>query len=188
MITYPVPKIDIEIGDVIVFDGDGLLFKCLTKGLSCVDPYYKTLVEDAKTKKRTAPWHVGIITLYRKYEGFILTEATGEGIQNNPINIYDPSYYTIYPWFKESLDKHNVLAWVTNYVGKPYDVKKYIWTIIGVIAEKKFHKNFGDWKNDSYLCWEVLTEFCSDFGQPIVNDEKTYTISDIMQSLNGVKK
>lgn len=174
MIIYNPIKTDIRIGDQVVFDGDGLLFKVLSVILSWLDPYYKSL--------NPKPWHVGFISRYDLDEGWIICEATGEGVQENPLSMYNPEYYQIYRWL-DNVDNLKVYQFVNEHLGCKYDNMAYVWVTIATMANKVLGLNLGRWQNNSMMCWELLECFNEYMGKPFTKDYRTITISDICKAL-----
>lgn len=175
MILYNPVKTDIRIGDPVVFDGEGILFKVLSFLLASIDVDYRRL--------NPKPWHVGFISRYDLDQGWMIYEATGNGVQENPLSIYDPEYYQIYHWFDEPLDVVKVNLWVDSHLGCKYDNLAYVWVTIATLANKVLGLNLGRWQNNSFMCWELLESFCEAMGKPFSKDYRTITISDIMRAL-----
>lgn len=165
---------DIKIGDIVVFDGDKLLFKILSTALSWFDPYYKSL--------NPRPWHVGFISRYDLDDGWIICEATGNGVQENPLRIYDSRYYQIYHWL-DNVDNLKVYQFVNEHLGCKYDNLAYVWVTIATLANKLLRLNIGRWQNNSMMCWELCESFFEWMGKPFSKQYRTITISDIVKAL-----
>jgi hypothetical protein len=178
MIIYNVIKTDIREGDIVVFQGDGLLFKVLSTALAWFDPYYQSTPKPRK-------WHVGVISRYDLEDGWMVLEATGSGVQENPLYIYDPQYYQIYHWFDTVIDPVKRNEFLRNNLGKKYDSLAYVWVIIATLANRLLGLNIGRWQNNNMLCWEVLESFDEYMGKPMYKDYRTITISDILKALEG---
>jgi hypothetical protein len=168
----------IQVGTQVVFSGDGLLFKVLSTALGWVDKDYRRL--------SPRPWHVGFVSRWHPTLGWMICEATGKGVQENPLAIYDPRYYGLYKWFEKPLNQDSISIFLQQYLGLPYDgFWGYIWITIATLFNKIFHKNIGVWKDDRLLCWELFEEFDEFMEKPICKFNQTSTISDIMKALNG---
>jgi hypothetical protein len=171
-------KIDydqIEVGTQVLFDGEGILFETLSTALAVFDTDYR------KTHPRK--WHVGFISRWHPTLGWMICEATGKGVQENPLAIYDSRYYSLYKWHEKPLDD-KVTEYVNSVLGVKYDATVYVWVTIATLLNKIFKVNMGRWVNQNLMCWENLSDFNAFMGKSFCKEYKTITISDIMRALN----
>src|SRR3990172_642826 len=93
-----------ELGALILFKGEGFTFHVISFLLGLVNR--KWAARDWK------PWHVGFIS-GKSDMGWLICEALGQGICNNPLSNYDGRDYRIYRWFKTPPSEEKVREYVT---------------------------------------------------------------------------
>jgi hypothetical protein len=164
----------IEVGTQVLFDGDGILFKILSTILGWVEPDYRKL--------NPKPWHVGVISRYDVGKGWMVLEATGKGVQENNLNLYDSRFYKLYNWFNYPVDPIKRNLFLSEHMFCPYDGLAYVW-VTGAVLLSKVGINLGRWKNNSFMCWELLEEFDEEMGKPLCKENRTITIVDIWRQL-----
>jgi hypothetical protein len=164
-----------KLGAIVVFDGDGVVWKVLSTILGWFYPEYNKL--------HPKPWHLGFISKFDLTKGWMIAEAAAGGVQEVPLKIYDKRYYRVYQWFKYGQLEKEVSAFLSWRLGLPYDKMAYIWVTIACLAQKILHVNIGRWRNDSYMCWELVEEFADEMGKPFEKTNRTITIVDIMEDL-----
>ncbi len=170
-----IPYEQIEVGTQVVFDGDKLLFEILSRALACVDTDYRKL--------KPRPWHVAFVSRRHPTLGWMICEATGKGVQENPLAIYDPKYYKLYKWHEKPLDIQRVTEYVNSVLGVKYDATVYVWVTIATLLNKIFKVNIGRWVNQNLMCWENLSDFNEYMGKPFCKSYRTITIADIVKAL-----
>jgi len=169
-----------RIGAIVVFDGDGVVWKVLSTILGWFYPEYNRFCPK--------PWHVGFISRLDTQRGWVVAEATGQGVQENYLSHYDQRYYKLYDWFGYSLLRVEVEKFLSWRIGCHYDKLAYVWVTVACLANKLLGINIGRWRNDSYMCWELVEEFVGCMGKPFVKNNRTITIVDIMRSLDAREK
>jgi hypothetical protein len=164
------------IGAIVVFEGDGFLWRVLSTLLGWFYPEYNRF--------KPKPWHVGFISRFT-YKGWLVAEATGKGVEENFLSDYDPKYYKLYEWLPSPPTPSEVDKFMSWRHGCKYDKWAYLWVTIACLAQKICGVNIGRWQNNAYMCWELVEEFVSCMGKPFCKYNRTITIVDIMEELNG---
>jgi hypothetical protein len=164
-----------KLGSVVVFEGDGFAWRVLSTLLGWFYPEYN--------KFKPKPWHVGFISRYDPVSGWLIAEATGKGVQENPLSDYDAQYYKLYDWLDELPDPRDIRAFLSWRKGCPYDAQAYVWVTLACLAKKLLGINIGRWRNNSYMCWELVEEFAERMDKPFCKDNRTITIVDIIKRL-----
>ncbi len=152
---------DIQLYNIICWEGDGLLFRILSPILSIFEPTWR--------KRKFKPWHMTWV--YGQYSDgdWKVIEATFPRVRTMALSVLKQIYgknYKNYHWFNLELNKDSAEQFVRSREGAKYDGMVYAWTILQYIVAKYFHKEIPRFLNDSYDCWELVEEICDCFGKP----------------------
>jgi hypothetical protein len=149
---------DYQIGDFVLFDGNGPTFDILSALLGHYDKSWKALPEK--------PWHVAFLTRQDASGNWLMAEANGaKGVQEAPLSEYDyiGKSYKVFHWFDTPPGTADVQTFVKTYYGCKYDVFwGYLFTILWFYW-RWFPRIIGR----EYMCWEFLYLFADTFGKPI---------------------
>ena len=158
------------VGDIVVFKGEGFLFKVLS-GILC-------LFDSEWRRREFKGWHVAFVSRFWDNHP-IICEALAGGVTENFLET--DRELKVYQWFDYPVDPHD---FVDSHMGKKYDVAVYFHTMIQYLLLKGvewFQKKFIPWHeftislprilNDRYTCWENTFWFCRAMGKPIQESE-----------------
>jgi hypothetical protein len=167
----------IQIGDILVFKGNGFIYRVLGSILKLFDPSWDGW-----------GWHVGFATTKSTSEGCVVCEALASGVQEN---FYTPDKFTsdkvrVYRWIKPPPSEVKVQDFIEKHVGKKYDVAIYLWTALQYLLRHYWNRRIPKLLDHRFSCWELLGEFCDDMDKPIVSKYDVIIITDIMDELNTI--
>lgn len=128
-------------------------------------------------------WHLGI-AWQRSWYGWYILEATGKGIC---LNWYSDAYLAqstrVWEWFDEELDPMDMSSFLKKHINKKYDVAIYFWTSLAVIIRHYFNHPIPKLLDDRFSCWELVQEFSTEMGKPIISRYNVVVIIDIIKAL-----
>lgn len=140
-----------QVGDRVIFKGEGLLFQVLSRIIKLMNPRWDRW-----------GWHMA--TLVEKDEqGWWMMEATGSGV--GKVRLPDDRAYRLYHWHEKPLRKRKVERFLKDRENQPYDADAYIGTVLATIWQKITGRR---WRvhDDQYHCWELSDEFDRFMGKP----------------------
>jgi hypothetical protein len=149
-----------QIGDFVLFDGDGPAFTVLSWMLGRFDEDWRKLPRK--------PWHVAFISYISPAGTVWVSEAKGgEGITESRLDSFKGPYL-VFRWFDTPPDATAVKEFVDEYRGEKYDtflgyafvILWYCWKRWPLIIDY------------NWMCWEWLWFFAWTFGKPITNVHK----------------
>ena len=130
-------------------------------------------------------WHLSIAWL-QGFDGWYILEATSDGVQ---MNFYDNDYLfhdtRIYKWFDEPPSLVARELFYQQHIGKRYDVAIYFWTGLAILIRHYFNRPIPKLLDQRYSCWELIQEFSTEMGKPIVSRYDVVIITDIIKALEG---
>jgi hypothetical protein len=141
---------NIKVGDVVVFKGDGFLYQILSRILKLFEPEYDRF-----------GWHMGFVC-----GNGCIAEALAKGVCVNPLSDYEKREYRVYRWLDTEPDVNKVMEFVAHHKGDRYDSLCYVLTFIQRAVYKLTKKQLPRLSDDSYTCWEWCEFFCTVFGKP----------------------
>lgn len=156
---------EIKLGDIIVFKGKGLVYTILG-----------TILKLFERDWDKWGWHIGFLSREDPFYGWMVCEATADGVQENPLNDRECRNYH---WL-DTPDQSKINRFVNKHLGEKYDVAVYFFTMIQYLLLRViegFQNRFIPWHkftisfprilDDRWTCWEVLFWFCRSMGKPI---------------------
>jgi len=159
-----------QTGDIILFKGEGFLFKVLS-GILC-------LVDKEWRQRKFKPWHVAFVS--RFWDGQpVICEALIGGVQENILD--DKREYKSYHWLEIPVDPHD---FVDSHLGLKYDVAQYLFTSLQYLIRHFWNRRIPRLLDNSYTCWELVAEFVRDNGKPFQVIYDCPTINDIVRVLD----
>lgn len=148
-------KTEIQVGDVIVFKGKGLLFEILSRLLKLLEPDWDRW-----------GWHLAIAE--KEVDGgWILIEALAPRVQEKFHDWKELWERTkAYTWLDSPPSKQKMSKFKELYLGYPYDVTAYIGITFAYLFWKVTGKSFR-MIDTEHLCWETVAAFCRFMGKPL---------------------
>ena len=154
----PIQPSDYQIGDFVLFDGNGLTFKIFSRLLGHYDKSWKSLY--------IKPWHTAFLTRKDEEGNWYIGEANSKlGVKESLLTEYDylGIGYDVFHWFDTPPDESDVQRFMDAYDGLKYSVFwGYLFTIIWF-----YWRWFPRIVERQYMCWEFLYCFAETFGKPI---------------------
>jgi hypothetical protein len=128
-------------------------------------------------------WHLAILW-QPGYDGWYILEATGQGVRKN---WYDRTYLQkntrIWSWLDEAPLDGYMKTFLARHINKRYDVGIYFWTALAVIIRHYINRPIPKLLDDRFSCWELVQEFTSAMGKPILSPYDVVIITDIIRAL-----
>lgn len=171
-------------GDLIVFKGQGLIYRILSRILKWKRPDWDGW-----------GWHVAIAVEYHKGKGWMIAEALAGGVKYSWLKglglsvadaagvnshgrlFYCSTYkcdYRVISHFTRSIHATELRRLIADDIGSKYDVLAYLWTALQI-----FMLWFPRILNNRYTCWEFVFWICRELGKPIQPLMKYPNIADI---------
>ncbi len=166
-----IEKSEIRAGDVIVFKGEGYIFRLCSLLFSVLDSSWR--------KRDWKPWHVAFLTQMDS----IICEATAKGVVLTPLFKYEGKEWRCYRWFSESPRDIDIARFLGYYYGKKYDVLLYFWTLVQYIFRHYWNRPIPRLLDDRFTCWELVASFAEDMGKPLQSKYDCPTLPDILNAL-----
>ena len=157
------------VGDIIVFRGEGFLFRVLS-GILC-------LFDSEWRRRDFKGWHTAFISRFWDAHP-IICEALAGGVTENFLDT--DREFKVYSWFDYPVDTHD---FVDSHLGKKYDVAQYFFTSLQYLIRHFFNRRIPRLLDDSYTCWELLAEFARDNGKPFQVIYDCPMVTDIVRAL-----
>lgn len=155
-----------EVGDIIVFKGQGLLFQCLSRLLKIFERGWDRW-----------GWHTAFVS--RIEDGIpVICEALAQGVVENYFDADRP--HRVYKWFDQPVDPS---CFVSQHIGEKYDIAIYFWTTVAVLVRHFWNRPIPKLLDRRFSCWEVLQEFTAEMGKPIVSKYDVIILTDILKVL-----
>jgi len=160
-------------GDIICFKGEGIIFKTLSFLLGIFDRQWHEL--------KWKPWHMAIAYHNGKW-GWKVIESTGRGVEVNYLLSED---YRVYTWLDKPPSRKKMEKFVTEHLGKNYDVGCYLLTMLQYLVLHFFNHRLPRILDDQYTCWELVFEFCREMGKPIQSLHNYPIIIDFLKAVEN---
>ena len=157
------------VGDIVVFKGEGFLFKVLS-GILC-------LFDSEWRRREFKGWHVAFVSRFWDNHP-IICEALAGGVTENFLET--DRELKVYQWFDYPVDPHD---FVDAHLGKKYDVAQYLFTSLQYLVRHFWNKRIPRLLDDSYTCWELVAEFARDNGKPFQAIYDCPIVTDIVRAL-----
>jgi len=161
---------EVTIGDIIVFRGEGFLFKVLSGILCLFDSEWRW--RDFKG------WHVGFISRFWDNHP-IICEAVVGGVKENFLET--DRDFKVYQWFDEPVDPH---GFVNEHLGEKYDILVYPLTAIAYLIRHYLHRPVPRLFDNAWSCWELVYYFCNRMGKPLAESYDFPMISNMVKVLD----
>lgn len=161
-----IPLEQIRPGDILVFKGSGPLFAVLSRILKVFE-----------LKWDRWGWHVGFVASEDK-----LCESIAEGIVLSPLNKYPPEETRAYRWFDVQPERTKIVIYVTDHLGKKYDVAIYFWTMMQYLFRHFWNRRIPRLLDDRYTCWENVFQFCECMGKQIGAEYDCPMLPDMLKA------
>ena len=156
--------IDIKVGDIIIFKGEGFAFQFLSRILKIFNPWWDRW-----------GWHMAFVS---KVNPTIICESEIQGVHENPM---PQKEYRVYRWLEQPVDQAKVDQFVAEYLGKPYDVVIYFWTTAQYLFRHFWNRSIPRLLDDRYTCWELIFTFADHLGRQISADYDCPMLTDFLK-------
>jgi hypothetical protein len=157
-------------GDILVHKGEGIVFEILSRFLRLFESWWDRW-----------GWHMSFVVL-RVMNQLTIAEArelfTGcREITTQTSNI------RCYRYFDEVPDLEATSVYLTNSMGKRYDVAVYFFTMIQYLVLHFRNKSLPRILDDRYTCWELVFDYCTEMGKPITTIRKYPILTDFLKEI-----
>ena len=164
----------LRLGDIVVFKGEGLTFFFLGWFLKLFERWWDRW-----------GWHTAFLCGHDE-RGWLICEALASGVTVTPLSNYNNHPYRIYGWLDDEPSKVKVDQYLTDTVGKPYDVAIYFWTALQYLVRHFFNRRIPRLLDDRFTCWENVFWFMRQMGKPIKSIYDCPVITDVLLGLPAV--
>ena len=168
--------LETEIGDIVLFEGQGVVFRTLSALLSIFDSYWRKL--------RWKPWHLAVVC-EGGLNGYWVLESTGKGVVFSFMDYKALKECRIYRWLDDEPEPRKVNEFINNYIGCNYDVACYLFTMLQYLILHFFNHPIPRLLDNRFTCWELAFQFCREMGKPIQSLHKYPMITDFLREVKN---
>lgn len=138
-------------------------------------------------KRDWKPWHMSV-PIQRVSDGWFVMEGASP---RSRIHFYsfeelDKTKVRAYRWLDKKPSDELLSAFMTNYLGKQYDVEIYFWTALQYLVRRFWNRRIPRLLDDKYTCWEFACEWAEANNKPFQSKYDCPFIIDILDALEGV--